>query len=306
MPSDGQASYSQQIEHLLTTVVTCRSVVKYNLPLSDEQKHDLMGDIDTALEVLRSFLVPAPASAAAPVASPSPWPAASQSGYLSVPPLSEDTVPQECFVPSEIAEPKALSDLYRMYHALLSAKQPININTFVVRFNDAMTMLHEIQQRIEVHYGRPQEHEGMTFEETLHRVRVFIADLYYIFMEFIRALSDILQKHNVQLDTEKLTTLSVEQRGMESVVPTPTRDLAPLFGVYEAHQRLNEKRGLMSGRIGDAAAFLEFLKESLNGEAKINKQDEILFQIHQVGTLLRELSRLLGDYEQATATLFVR
>lgn len=259
---DEKPQYIQQVEHLMTTVVTCRSLVKYNLPLSDEQKRDLQGDIEVALETLRSFLLAAPVAASNPAPTPSSQPA-HQSAYMPAASQAEDTHTHKGVVFAHDHERSLLDALYRMYHLFLSAKHPVNINLFVNRFNETMSVLSEIEHLFDDCARGYDSCDEEAIADLLHRARVFIADLYSIFMEFMRALSETLQGNNVQLETEKLTSLSAERKCEAQTLPTSAHDLSPLFGVYEAQQRLNKKRGLLTGRVGEAVAFLEFLKESL-------------------------------------------
>src|SRR5579884_1163028 len=121
MEYDEEKQHSKQVEHLMTTVIACRSMLKYNLPLSDEQKYDLLNDIDTALDILRVFLAPAPPPISAPIPIPFPSPSApraiSQSHCVPTVPLKEDTCPYESVIPSGDHERHTLDALYRMYHS---------------------------------------------------------------------------------------------------------------------------------------------------------------------------------------------
>jgi len=291
MSYEAQSSDAHQLELLMTTVFTCRSVVKYNLTLGEEPKKELLADIDTSLEVLRSYLLTDAKAASLP-----PQPTNSSSILSPV---------QDTLVPSDHAandnEQQILQALYKMYHAYMSMNQNKNLSTFVSRFNDAMATIQEIQRVVERNYQASDFYTRDTSaEEPLHRVKVFIADLYYIFMEFMRVLSETLQQNNVQLDTEKLSSLQSGQAADEKL---PSQyNLVSLLGAYEAHQRLSQKRGVVAARIAEATAFLEFLKEGLGADA--NQRDEILSQLNSVIRLLHELSRLVADYEKAAATLF--
>ena len=288
MSYEAQSHHMQQFELLMTTMFACRSVVKYNLALGEEQKKELLADIDTSLEVLRSYLLTDPSK---PASLPSQPDNSSSVLDIAIPSgnISNDN------------EQQMLQALYRMYHAYISMNQDKNLSTFVSRFNDAMATIQEIQRIVEhSHQANDFYTRDSSVEEPLHRVKAFIADIYYIFMEFMRVLSETLQQNNVQLDTEKLSSLQGERAVGEKLPSQNT--LVSLFGVYEAHQRLSQKRGVVASRIADATAFLEFLKEGLG--ADVNQRDEILSQLNNVIRLLRELSRLVTDYEKAAATLF--
>ncbi len=300
MSYEAQSDHIQQFELLMTTVFTCRSIVKYNLTVGEEQKKELLADIDTSLEVLRSYLLTDPSK---PALLPS-QPTDSSPALYPV----EDAIlypVEDAIVPSEHAsddnEQQMLQALYKMYHAYMNANQNNSINTFVSRFNDAMLTIQEIQRVVEHSYPANGIYtRDSTVEEPLHRVKAFVADIYYIFMEFMRVLSETLQRNNVQLDTEELSSLPGEQAVDEKLPLQP--NLTNLFGAYEAHQRLSQKRGVVAARIADAAAFLEFLKEGFGSD--VNQRDEILSQLNNVIRLLHDVSRLIADYEKAAATLF--
>ena len=308
MSYEAQSDHMQQFELLMTTMFTCRSIVKYNLTVGEEQKKELLADIDTSLEVLRSYLLTDPSKPALLPSLPTDSsPALCPVEDAILYPVEDATLcpVEDTIVPSEHAsddnEQQMLQALYKMYHAYMNANKNNNINTFISRFNDAMLTIQEIQRVVEHSYPAKGIYtRDSTLEEPLHRVKAFIADIYYIFMEFMRVLSETLQQNNVQLDTEKLSSLQGEQ-AIDEKLPSQS-NLASLFGVYEAHQRLNQKRGVVAARIADAVAFLEFLKEGFGSD--VNQRDEILSQLNNVIRLLHDVSRLVADYEKAAATLF--
>src|SRR5579864_4442267 len=53
MHYDAQKHRAQQLEQVITTIFTCRSVVKYNLSVDEKQQEQILQDIDASLEVLR-------------------------------------------------------------------------------------------------------------------------------------------------------------------------------------------------------------------------------------------------------------
>src|SRR5215813_10564309 len=114
MSYEAQSHDRHQLELLMTTVFTCRSVVKYGLTLGEGQKKELLADIDTSLEVLRSYLLTGP-SMPTNTASLQAQPA----NFSSVLSLSEDAI-----VPGDVVtnnnERQILQDLYKMYHAYMS------------------------------------------------------------------------------------------------------------------------------------------------------------------------------------------
>ncbi len=282
---DGAQSHDMhQFELLMTTVFTCRSVVKYDLTLGEEQKKELLADIDTSLEVLRSYLLTGPSTHTKT--------ASSQSQPANFSPVFSQ--PEETNTSSGINdEPQMLQALYRMYHTYLDANQGKSLSTFVSRFNDAMVTIQEIQRIMECSYQANDCYTRISsVEEPLQRVKLFMADLYYIFMEFMRVISEILQHNNVQLNTEELFPLQGAQAVDEKVLSQS--NLVSLFGVYETHQRLNQNRDVIAARITDATAFLEFLKESLATD--LNRRDEFLSQLNNITRLLHEFSCLVADF----------
>ena len=291
MSYEVQPHHIQQFELLMATVFTCRSIVKYNLTLGEEQKKELLADIDTSLEVVRSYLLTNPSK--------------------TVPLSSQPADPSPVLSPVEDAAPNGnasndneqpmLQALYKMYHAYMSINKNNNLVTFVSRFNNVMATIQEIQRMAEHGYLANSFYaRSSSIDEPLNIVKAFIADIYYAFMEFMRVLSETLQKNNVQLDTEKLSSLQGKQ-AVDEELPSQC-NLASLLGVYEAHQQLSQKRGVAAARIVDATAFLEFLKEGLG--TNVNQHDEILSQLNSVIRLLHDVSGLVTDYEKAAATLF--
>lgn len=290
---------AQQFEQIMTTVFTCRSVVKYNLVLNEEQKSDLLADIDSALEMLRSYLITGPApetSTARPSLPQAGPPTTPTSSLLAV------SIPKNEPAHGE-REAQTLQALYKMYYAYLDMKQNPNINTFVTRFNDVMSAINDMQQTVENSYGRYDAYaRDASLEESLQHIKMFITDLYTMFMEFIRVLSEVLQQNNVQLDTEKLSSMQNEALHVEKRLTQ--RDLLPLLHIYEAQRQLNARRGYIVNRVNDATALLEFLKESLHPAT--HKREEIVMQVYNVTKLLHELSRFLTDYERAISSLLTQ
>jgi hypothetical protein len=57
MSGNASDSQAQGLEQTMSTVFACRSVVKYNMALSAEQKDELIAEIDTSLQFLRDSLI---------------------------------------------------------------------------------------------------------------------------------------------------------------------------------------------------------------------------------------------------------
>jgi hypothetical protein len=54
--SDGE-QYQKQIEQAVTTIFTCRSIIRFNTILKEEQKQELLAEIDTTLQFVQSRLI---------------------------------------------------------------------------------------------------------------------------------------------------------------------------------------------------------------------------------------------------------
>ncbi|GLV59092.1 hypothetical protein KDH_59200 [Dictyobacter sp. S3.2.2.5] len=292
----------QQFEHIIATIFTCRSVVKYNLSLSEMQKSELLDDIDSALDVLRAQLITTTSPELEKVSV-----SRGQGSRMVVPVTGGEPAIQK---PASATSDQTLQALYRMYHVYLDTQQTTNINTFVTRFNEIMTIINDLQRLIEANYS---SYEAFVYQispdDPLQRVRVFIADLYYIFMEFVRLLSDVLQQNNVHLDTDKLSSMRddldirlLSSYGEDFVGEQtgPHYDFSSLAQVYTSHQQLDKIKHL-SSQVTDTTAFLEFLKEHIG--TGTHKRDEIAAQITRAAQLLTDMQRLLLEYERAASFL---
>ncbi|GHO83365.1 hypothetical protein [Dictyobacter formicarum] len=291
-----------QFEHIIATIFTCRSVVKYNLTLSENQKSELLDDIDTALEVLRTQLI----TTTSPELEKVTVPRSQNKGMLVSVTGSEPAIQKK----ESTGIDQTLQALYRMYHIYLDTQQTTNINTFVTRFNDIMTILNDLQRLIEANYS---SYETFVYQispdDPLQRIRVFIADLYYIFMEFVRLLSEVLQQNNVHLDTDKLTSmqgdpdiklLSSYRDDFEEEHTGAHYDFTSLAHVYASHQQLDKIKHL-SNQVADSTAFLEFLKENIG--TGTHKRDEIAAKITLAVQLLADMQGLLLEYGHAASFL---
>jgi len=277
---------TRQFEQVMATIFTCRSVVKYNSILSEEQKKELIADIDATLPFLRGRLAANEVTSGEKASTQSP-----ATEMHSAIPLKENHTDKE-------PDQQALQALYRMYHTYMGLQQQNNLSTFVTRFNDVMSAMNQLQDIV----GRYQD-EYVSVGQPIERVSSFIADLYYIFVEFIRVLSQILEENDVHLDTEEVAVMQScyldhdeRLRGL--------RTLAPVIKVFEAHQRLNAWKGAVSSRVNGTMVFLEFLEECLVSD--FHKRDEVVTQLNTAMALLRDVSHLLGDYELAMSVLLKR
>jgi hypothetical protein len=290
MPEETQQDW--QFEHAMTTMFTCRSVIKFNTMLSNEQRQELIRDIDQSLQFLRSGFISASSlqmqkqfpQHSASVQAPSPSAILAEKGSGS--------------------EREALQSLYRMYHIYRDQHQ--GSDSFVTRFTNAMSAISTIQTALE-----QCRVPGIADAHPLDYVCAFIADLYYVFVEFIRALSEILEASDASapVETEKLSPKPIhiaESETLYNVQQTlrDTHHLALLYRIYEAHQSLITRYGPMNQRVQEAKAFLVFLEEALCGGT--DKREEFMLQFSCVSRLLGDLAVLVEDYERITAILLLQ
>jgi hypothetical protein len=279
MPEETQQDW--QFEHAMTTMFTCRSVIKYNSMLSNDQRQELIRDVDQSLQFLRSGFISAslPQMQKEPAQPPSPKQASSPSS------LEEKCLGEER---------ETLRALYRMYHAYRDSDQYQGSNSFVTRFTNAMSALSTIQAALEQGCV-----PGIADARPLDYVCAFLADLYYVFVEFIRSLSEILEVNDALVETEQLSMRQIPLANSETL--HETRHLALLYRIYEAQQCLNTKYGPINQRVQEAKAFLVFLEETMCGGT--DKPEEFMLQFSCVSKLLSDLVVLVEDYERATSIL---
>jgi hypothetical protein len=210
----------------------------------------------------------------------------------------------------DVAQPEAhpderrtLQELYRIYHAYIDTQQSNNIGTFVVRFDAVIGALNEIQHCME----RSRGLQELCGEDPLHRVRAFIADLYYMFMELVRTLSNALEGSDAHIDTEEhssMQDMQVAHSTQEEQAVLSLQRLTPLINVFTEHQRLNEARDALSSRISDTTAFLVYLEENLAEE--VPKREEGVSHLYKVSILLGDLAYLVAGYEDAVSLVLDR
>lgn len=277
-----EAPQEQQFDHILTTIFTCRSVVKYNSLLNDEQKNELIVDIDKTLRLLRE-----------------------QENSLNTTNESSEKLRQVEKSPSPPAQTEngvqddqgTLQALYRMYQIYIGKQPDQGVESFSTRFNDVMVAVRELQNSIELYRD-----EYILMSKPIDRISSFIADLYSVFVEFTRALSEALKARDIYIDTEELTVQRDQlEKGKDALCVQHI--LSPLMKVYEDHQHLNARMGTIARRVGEATALLEFLEESLG--SNLNRREEIVAQLDNASRLLIDLSLLLADYERVAAVLLL-
>lgn len=285
-----------QLEHAIATVLACLSMVKYNAALGDEQRMELASDIEKTLQFLRGPL------------------GGKELDTTSIPVHQQLTEPSIEVPGSQEPEgapagEEPLSALYRVYHTYIHMGNGNTLDAFVIRFNEVMSTLDEIQAATD---PNEEEYTGIveqrSVEDALHRVRGFIADLYYMFLEFVRALSETLETHESLAeaslaDTEELSSLqrqasAATEARIKGVSSPP---FAQLVHIYEKHQQMSTRKGALYLQVKDAMLFLKFIEENLSND--LQKRSEIIAQMDRVSRLLNDLSQLLSGYEGAVGSL---
>ncbi len=278
MPNETQQS--QQFEHTMTTMFTCRSVIKYNSLLNEEQKQELILDIDRSLQFLRSSFVSA-------------FPPEARNETVAAPPATQALMRPASQEKGKEDAQETLHALYRMYHSYLDRRQEKSIGAFVVRFNGVTAALSEIRSTLE-QYQAP----NVASLSPLDAVSGFIADLYYTFVEFMRTLSEVLEANDVHVDTEKLPS---KQEGIEREARSRSNRLALLLSVYEAQKSLDDRYGPVTQRLQETRAFLAFLEETICSDR--GEHERFSYQLAYLSRLLSDLVTLVTEYERATILL---
>ncbi|GHO43355.1 hypothetical protein [Ktedonospora formicarum] len=291
-----------QLEHAIATVLACLSMVKYEAALRQEQRMELVADIEKTLQFLRgplssSHVIREQDTVDLPVQQQLTEPSMEVPGF------------QEAEKQEFSASKGSLSALYQVYHTYLHMGNGNTLDAFVVRFNEVMSTLDEVQAATDPNEeGYPCLAQQRSVEDALHRVRGFIADLYYMFLEFVRALTETLEAHEAVSEASLSNTEELSSLQRQAAASTEARikgigspPFAQLMQVFEKHQQLNTHKGALYAHMTDTLLFLKFLEENLSSDPQ--KRDEIIAQIERVGRFLSDLSQLLVGYESAVSAL---
>ena len=288
--SEDVFSHSQLLQQAITTTITCRTIIKYNSNLSDEQKAEILEEIENTLGLLEKHLEASPTL---------------ENGSLPIPeqPLwrpvgAVDRENEERF-PADAQEDLyiSLQNLYRLYQSYLSNKPGKGIAALETRYRAVMSALNQIQELAEQTQNAAPG--NIDIERSLVRVRGFVTAIYCMFREFALLLSNIIDGKNIDMDTEALALLP--QLSLVLLQQQRVRDITPLIEVYGRHLCLQERKGALADCVREASAFLVFLEENLS--QTFARRKEIIAQIKTIAGLLTELTGLLADYEQAIETI---
>ncbi|HEY4382928.1 MAG TPA: hypothetical protein VGN34_00425 [Ktedonobacteraceae bacterium] len=296
--SDG-AYYRQQIEQAITTVFTCRSIIRFNTVLNEEQKQELLADIDIALQFIQSRLVAHTLNE-----NTLSYSTATNERFQT---NAEDFLEGSIKSQGKEQDQQILQALYTLYHVYLGSTQTQSnnavLNTFITRFNEIMYIIRGIQESKNYFTSS----YPTAIDESLQRIKSYIAELYYIFMEFIRTISIILQINDIHVDTDELPptqkqpAMQDQQKTMPGQQTLMINEITRLQTIYETHQRLNSIKGGIANRVSDTTALIAYLEESFGRELK--KHNNLTARLKMIPLLLNDLAALLSEYEDVIGSL---
>lgn len=276
----GMAQENDQLQHVMTTLLACREAVNDSMPVSERQQ-GLLVDIDASVRFLYScFAESLPDDNSTTEAQTSPIAA----------------MPDATATASDVESGHALTvlrSLYRVYYAYLHSPQDKGVSGFVTRFNDVVLSLNEVQAAL----------EGESYVATrspVDQVKEFIADLYYIFLDFLKAVSEILEANDIHIETEELAAVR-DQIGETGYFAHKLYDFARLARVHQAHQQLDRQYNTIKQHVITTKALLVFLEETV--DPTLGRREEVVKQLRDVDQLLWNLFVLLNDYERAATVL---
>lgn len=285
--SEELSSHAQHFQQTIATIITCRSIVKYNSTLNTEQKAEIMAEIESALGFLETRMAAnATIDAGAALLVPERL-----ADLLTIRAEAEDEQRLDMSFPGKEQQELSLKNLYKLYTTYLSNEPGKGINVLETRYKTVMGILDQLQTDARCENGA----DSLANEHLLHRVRGFVTAVYCMFREFAVLLSNIVEGKNIDTDTEALTLL--KKYPLEEAKQQILRDITPLMHVYGRHLQLQERKGTLTGCGRDATAFLIFLEEGL-GQTFI-RRGEVIGQIKSITGLLNDLTCLLAEYEQA-------
>lgn len=292
--SEEPFNHTQAFQQAIATTVTCRTLIKYNSNLSDEQKAEILNEIETTLLFLNKRLEVNVSIEVGTALSPE------KLADLLISDTArgdtEDEIGED--QPSTEREERELSlhHLHQLYRAYFSNEPGTGIAAIEIRYKTVMGVLDSLQELAELRHDVTAS--DLTVDGLLSRARGFITALYCMFREFASLFSRVIEGQSIDIDTEAMALLQEYQHEATQQIE---RDITPLMHVYEKQRQIQQHQGPLLERTRDAIAFLIFLQESL--EQNFARRQEIVSQIRSTASLLNELITLLTDYEQASAGL---
>jgi hypothetical protein len=275
---------NQLFQQVIDTTITCRTIVKYSSTLSEEQKEEVLREIEATLDLLEKQR-----EQGSPLADQTVLPASQKPDQRSASRIDEE----EAFFPDQESAGPSVQHLYRLYQSYFNSKPGRGMAALETRYRTVMRALDQIQE-LAGQQGTPAFPE---LEQQLGRARGFVTALYTIFREFALMLSNIMDGRAIDVDTETLDLLPEPA----SVSRQCLVDMTPLMEIYGKHLRVQERRGTLVTCAREASAFLVFLEENLG--QSFARRTEIAAQLKVLAGLLNELTDLLSDYEQAIGTI---
>jgi hypothetical protein len=265
---------NQLVQRVIDTTITCRTIVKYSSTLSEEQKEEVLREIESTLGLLEKH---------------------QEEGLLLADEPLLPTWQQPAGRGDDEDEPAGppVQHLYRLYQSYFNKKPGRGMAALQTRYATVMVALDRVQELM----GREGTAVEPEMEQQLGRARGFVTALYSIFREFALVLSHIMDGKALDVDTEALNLLPESA----SMLRQRLRDITPLIEVYGKHLHVQERRGVLATCAREASAFLVFLEENLSQTCVRRK--EISAQLRVLAGLLNELTDLLSDYEQAVGTI---
>jgi hypothetical protein len=283
--SDEPLSHVQQFQQAIDTTITCRSIIKYNSTLNDQQKAEILTGIDSMLVFLKTHLSANEVNATS-FAQELPAHILEKLADVQIGLTDLGDVPESADL--------SLKNVYRLYQNYLNSDR---VTELEMRYRVVMSVLEQLEEMASHQHDTTSG--DLTTEGMLHRIRGFITALYCTFREFAIVFANLIDGKTIDTDTEALALL--DQYHIEEQRAQILRDITPLMRIYKAHLQLQERRGMLTRCGGDAIAFLIFLSESL--EPTLARRNEMIVQLQAIEGLLNDLTRLLAEYEQAMSAL---
>src|SRR5947209_10238103 len=158
---DEMPNHAQRFEQAIATTFACRSIIKYNSTLSEEQKNEMLADVDSTLQFLRERLV-----ANTAIESNSVIPPLQLAELLAASADDQDEEDEEVEEMEkaeesvmiganaqarqdmqELSEP-LMHNLYKLYYAYLTTRPGKGINALEERYKIAMSILNDVEAAI--------------------------------------------------------------------------------------------------------------------------------------------------------------
>lgn len=291
MPEEA-LNHTRAVQQAISTTVTCKTLIKYNSNLSNEQKEEILSEIETTLTFLGKRLEIEVSHEVDSLLAPE------ELGDLLITSTGVEGAvngarleAQQSLTHSDEHE-ISLHHLHQLYRAYLSDEPGKGIADLEARYKTVMGSLDQLQAMTELRHDATAS--DLTIDGLLSRVRGFMTALYCMFREFAALFAKAVEGQSIDIDTEAMVLL---QEYPHEAAQELMRDITPLMRVYNKQHQLQQYRGSLHENARDTTAFLIFLQESL--EQTFSRRQEIVAQIKSTASLLNELIALLTDYELA-------